>query len=131
MKILFSTILLMLSPLVCSSVYSHMIPTCPQIKSQQNQSSLAGRYYLNGVMELGSELLLQADGTFQWYLAYGALDQYAEGKWWNNTNCIGLRPDPQFKDLMIFPNYLKIEDQKLNVIWQDGSSHGSYQRANH
>lgn len=33
-------------------------------------------------MELGSELLLQADGTFKWYLAYGALDQFAEGTWW-------------------------------------------------
>jgi hypothetical protein len=42
---------------------------------------LAGHYYLQGVMETGSELLLKPDGRFQWMLSYGALDQQAEGNW--------------------------------------------------
>ena len=32
----------------------------------------SGHYYLNGVMEVGSELLLQPNGKFQWMLAVGA-----------------------------------------------------------
>jgi hypothetical protein len=42
---------------------------------------LAGHYYLNGVMEVGSELLLEPDGSFEFALAYGALDQYGKGCW--------------------------------------------------
>jgi hypothetical protein len=40
-----------------------------------------GHYYLNGVMEVGSELLLKPDGSFEFMLAYGALDQYGKGCW--------------------------------------------------
>jgi hypothetical protein len=43
--------------------------------------SLAGHYYLQGVMEVGSELLLKADGRFEYMLAYGALDELASGCW--------------------------------------------------
>ena len=43
------------------------------------------------------ELLLQPNGKFQWMLAVGALDQYAEGTWWKNGDCIGLKPDSKFK----------------------------------
>ena len=41
----------------------------------------AGHYYLNGGMEVGSELLLKPDGSFEFMLAYGALDQYGKGCW--------------------------------------------------
>ncbi|WP_336959790.1 hypothetical protein [Sphingobium aquiterrae] len=44
-------------------------------------ASVAGHYYLQGVMETGSEMLLKPDGHFQWYLVYGALDLFAEGRW--------------------------------------------------
>jgi|SRR5690554_2335499 len=129
MKRLFSTALLIFSPWLCSSLYAHSIPMCPKIKFQQNQSSWAGHYYLNGVMELGSELLLQADGTFKWYLAYGALDQFAEGTWWQNKECIGLKADPKYQDLMIFPKYLAIDENHLNVVWDDGTQQGNYIQA--
>lgn len=42
---------------------------------------LAGRYFLEGVMEVGSELRLYPDGQFEFALAYGALDQYGQGCW--------------------------------------------------
>ncbi len=41
----------------------------------------AGHYYLNSVMEVGSELLLRPDGSFEFMLAYGANDQYGKGCW--------------------------------------------------
>ncbi|OAI31229.1 hypothetical protein A1351_06155 [Methylosinus sp. R-45379] len=43
--------------------------------------SLVGHYYLSGVMETGSELLLRPDGRFDYMLAYGALDEIASGCW--------------------------------------------------
>ncbi|GFE73921.1 hypothetical protein NTCA1_15700 [Novosphingobium sp. TCA1] len=43
--------------------------------------AFVGHYYLSGVMETGSELLLRADGSFEWYISYGALDQFAQGTW--------------------------------------------------
>ena len=43
--------------------------------------SAAGNYALVGVREVGSELLLKDDGTFEFMLAYGALDRLAQGTW--------------------------------------------------
>jgi hypothetical protein len=44
-------------------------------------ASLPGHYYLQGVMETGSELLLKKDGTFEWMLSYGNTDEQASGEW--------------------------------------------------
>lgn len=41
----------------------------------------AGNYTLRGVMEVGSELALKPDGTFEYMLAYGAADYWAKGTW--------------------------------------------------
>ncbi len=49
--------------------------------STATQGSLVGHYYLMGVMETGSELLLRPDGLFDWWLSYGAMDQDAQGAW--------------------------------------------------
>ena len=43
--------------------------------------ALAGHYYLQGVHEVGSELLLHPDGRFEYFLAYGAYDEQATGTW--------------------------------------------------
>ena len=42
---------------------------------------IAGHYELRGVMEVGSELWLKPDGTFEYMLAYGAADYWAKGTW--------------------------------------------------
>lgn len=55
--------------------------------------NLAGHYYLNGVREVGSELLLKPDGRFQWYLSYGAVDQQAEGTWIRDEGQVRLQAD--------------------------------------
>lgn len=56
---------------------------------------LAGHYYLQGVMEVGSELLLRKDGTFEFMLAYGANDQYGKGCWAQEGTRISLIPAGQ------------------------------------
>jgi len=42
---------------------------------------VAGHYVLHGVMEVGSELLLRSDGSFEYMLVYGAADYWAKGTW--------------------------------------------------
>lgn len=53
---------------------------------------LAGHYYLNGVMEVGSELLLRPDGSFEFMLAYGANDQYGKGCWVKRGSTVEVIP---------------------------------------
>ncbi|WP_176590089.1 hypothetical protein [Sphingobium sp. EM0848] len=86
----------------------------------------AGHYYLQGVMETGSELLLDPNGRFQWYLAYGALDLFAEGRWRERNGTVILTsektrdvPSPAFETLV-----LTIREKEL--IPPDG--HGAYTR---
>ncbi|WP_312428609.1 ankyrin repeat domain-containing protein [Achromobacter sp.] len=42
---------------------------------------IPGHYYLRGVREMGSELLLLEDGSFEYFLSYGAVDISARGAW--------------------------------------------------
>src|SRR6516165_2942394 len=53
-------------------------------------ASLAGHYWLRGVMEVGSELELKADGRFAYMLAYGALDELASGCWTRSGGVVTL-----------------------------------------
>lgn len=49
---------------------------------------VAGHYVLHGVMEVGSELLLKSDGSFEYMLVYGAADFWAKGTWQHKENSI-------------------------------------------
>lgn len=51
---------------------------------------VAGHYVLHGVMEVGSELLLRADGSFEYMLVYGAADFWAKGTWQHKENSVVL-----------------------------------------
>jgi hypothetical protein len=50
----------------------------------------AGHYVLHGVMEVGSELLLKSDGSFEYMLVYGAADYWAKGTWRQKDNSVVL-----------------------------------------
>ena len=50
----------------------------------------SGHYVLHGVMEVGSELLLKPDGSFEYMLAYGAADYWAKGTWRQEDNAVVL-----------------------------------------
>ncbi len=126
---IFARLLLLSTIVISSQIYAEPTSVCKEVKFQQADQAWGGHYYLNGVMEVGSELLLQPDGKFKWMLAYGALDQYAEGTWWKNGNCIGLKPDSKFKkNLSIFPESLNISEKSLDVTWNDGHQQGSYSK---
>ena len=64
--------------------------------------SLAGHYYLNGVTEVGSDLLLRDDGRFEWFLAYGAMDRTASGRWSAADGRVVLTTDLPAQDAPLF-----------------------------
>ncbi|PWT99548.1 MAG: hypothetical protein C5B52_10505 [Bacteroidetes bacterium] len=47
----------------------------------QTRDSIAGEYYLQGVMETASGFQLLPDSSFQFFYSYGAVDRYGSGKW--------------------------------------------------
>jgi hypothetical protein len=96
-------------------------------------ASLAGHYYLEGIMETGSELLLREDGRFQWYFTYGALDLAAEGRWQREGTHVVLRPDvfqapPQYPETEFRRMQLRVDGKDLVPAWpwEDDVERGRY-----
>ena len=56
-------------------------------------ASLAGNYGLRGMMEVGSQISLRVDGTFDYMLAYGAADELASGCWSREGDAVVLVPE--------------------------------------
>ena len=44
-------------------------------------ADMSGRYHLTGQREMGSELMLKPDGTFEFMWAYGSADYWGRGTW--------------------------------------------------
>lgn len=55
---------------------------------------IAGHYYLRGMREVGSELLLTEDGRFQYLMSYGAVDIEASGQWRSDGKQVHLDTPP-------------------------------------
>ncbi len=58
----------------------------------KGSAQVPGRYTLEGVMEVGSQIILRKDGSFEFYLAYGANDQYGKGCWTQHGKNVALIP---------------------------------------
>ncbi|MGJ0532075.1 hypothetical protein [Methylocystis sp.] len=99
---------------------------------QRADAALAGHYYMRGVMEVGSELQLKANGEFEYMLAYGALDEYATGCWSHEGQTVMLvvsKFEANAEDPMKFER-LELEikpDGKLVRRFGDGHA-GAYSR---
>ena len=59
--------------------------------SEALNKDLAGHYYLQGAIEMGSELLLRSDGSFEAVMSFGSLDGYAKGNWSQTGQRLTLR----------------------------------------
>lgn len=57
----------------------------------------AGHYRLVGVHDAASELILYPDGRFEYGLAYGALDEQAQGRWTSDGKTVHLTTMPKPK----------------------------------
>ncbi|MBG0802662.1 hypothetical protein IYW40_14425 [Methylocystis sp. H4A] len=99
---------------------------------QRADASLAGHYYMGGVMEVGSELQLKATGEFEYMLAYGALDEYATGCWSREGQTVTLvvsKFEANAEDPMKFERLdLEITSGGKLVRRFDGSHSGTYSR---
>ncbi|WP_445656885.1 ankyrin repeat domain-containing protein [Achromobacter sp. NCFB-sbj8-Ac1-l] len=60
----------------------------------RSAARLAGHYYLRGMREVGSELLLTEDGRFQYLMSYGAVDIEASGQWRSDGKRLHLDTPP-------------------------------------
>lgn len=67
-----------------------LVATVAIARPLAQSDALAGHYVLNGMMEVGSELLLKPDGQFEFMLAYGAADYWARGTWRHEKDAIVL-----------------------------------------
>ena len=66
----------------------------------QSPQDLSGLYRTQQ-MEVGATLDLNADGTFQYSLDYGAVSEAAEGHWAAADGIVRLTSDPLPPDLML------------------------------
>ena len=93
-------------------------------------AKMAGLYTLGGVMETGSQILLNANGSFRYMLAYGAVDEAAEGCWQRNGASITLIPTK----MQVSRGGTKFERLELPVdasgdlVRQFGARRGVYSR---
>ena len=91
-------------------------------------------------METGSGLLLRADGSFEWYFSYGALDLGARGKWVRTGDAVELDVaemgfPPQMPETKFERMRLRIDGDDLVPSWpwdmdafQQGAERGRYER---
>ena len=56
------------------------------MEAQTKTPSVAGAYYLQGVMETASGFKLNPDHSFEFFFSYGALDRSGEGQWKQEKN---------------------------------------------
>jgi ankyrin repeat protein len=86
----------MMQRLGVNKVASSVLPALPKISQpteidKEQQKKLAGHYYLKGVREVGSEIILRPDGHFEYMLAYGSVDELARGDWVVRNGVVILR----------------------------------------
>lgn len=60
----------------------------------QDLHSVAGEYYLEGVMETASGFRLNQDSSFDFFFSQGALDRYGKGRWTIQNGSIVLNSLP-------------------------------------
>lgn len=94
--------------------------------------ALVGHYYMRGVMEVDSELQLQANGKFEYMLAYGALDELASGCWSREGQTVTLvvsKFEANAEDPMKFQRLeLEVKPGGKLVRRFDGGHNGAYSR---
>ena len=65
-----------------------------QLIPAQAQDALDGEYCLEGVREVGSCFRFEGDGSFEYYLSYGAYDEFSEGRWRREGDAVILDSPP-------------------------------------
>lgn len=83
----------------------------------------AQRYRLVGQPDVASELILHPDGRFQYFLAAGALDEHAEGRWTRDGKIIRLTTMPRPRPAAFSAGSAGLDPGApftVKVTWPDG-----------
>ena len=102
----------------------------------KGDKSYVGQYSMEGIPEVGSQLRINKDGSFEFYLAYGANDQYGKGCWTQTNRLIALFPGNGRK---IAPDHtpdtrgfrgIVLEKSGRDLLWRISGSHyvGRYRK---
>jgi hypothetical protein len=78
---------------------------------------------LRGEPDVASELLIRPDGSFSYFLAAGALDEQAQGRWRREGGSIFLTTEPKPVPAAISAGGAALSDSApftLRVVWPDG-----------
>ncbi len=86
------------------------------------QSTVAGEYYLSGVMETASVFLLRPDSTFEFFFSYGALDRGGSGTWRQKGNEIMFDSKPQPLHDFVLVSSKKISGDSVTIKIVDENS---------
>ena len=117
--------LLLALALVCGSAWAGTPPPSKPVagaNASPVDAALVGEYQLAGVMETGSGLLLRADGSFEWYFSYGALDLGARGRWTRTGDVVELAVaemgfPPQLPETKFERMRLRVDGSELVPSW--------------
>lgn len=77
---------------------------------QEYIKKIAGEYHLYGVMETDSGILLNEDGTYKFYIIYGAADEADSGRWHVEDSFVVLDSDNKPVD----PHFNFVSSRKEN-----------------
>lgn len=102
----------------------------------KGDKAYVGTYEMGGVPEVGSQLRINKDGSFEFYLAYGANDQHGKGCWTQTDRLIALFPGDKRR---IAPDHtpdtrgftgIVLEKKGKELHWRIPGSHyvGKYRR---
>lgn len=103
-------------PILCLTVV-------PLAAAQAAPPDLVGRYRLAEDHDAAGELVVSADGHFDYGLAYGALDEEAHGRWQRQGNqiCLYTQPRPVPPVMSRTPAAQAAgQAATLMVVWPDG-----------
>ena len=90
----------------------------------QDAAAVAGSYCLTGVQEVGSCIRLSPDGKFEYFLAYGAYDENAEGTWrLEKGEVIVTTPAYDKKPMFTFTRTQPSSDGAFDVIVEGKNGH--------
>lgn len=82
-----------------------------------------GRYRLRGEPDVASELVVRPDGSFAYFLAAGALDERAQGRWRREGDSIFITTEPKPEPAAFSAGAAALSRTAplaLRVVWPDG-----------
>lgn len=83
-----------MGPIYRAHLHTALLCLVPIGAAAGQAADLSGHYYLQNLREVGSELVLKPDGSFEFMLAYGAADYWAKGTWRTQNGSVILNSAP-------------------------------------